>query len=420
MIPRHPLPFELSEFVALAFSGKAAPGTDEVEAAYCDYLGARRVLLVPSARAAIYLLLRTSCPPGAPVVCPAYTCEVVHRAVELADAVPRYIDIGMSSFQMNAGDVGAAAATAGAVILSELYGIPYDLEELGRHFPRDPRLRIFDLAMSLPSRQRVEQLGPGEVAIYSFGWGKPMYAGWGAIACFHDLELAGKTRLVRDDWMGGGMSAIRHRHQLSVGLRVVLNERVPHGLLHGPLMYGILQTLVSARGRPKLFRGPEDDISGSSRRIAYRGIDERRRFSAIPAEWTRATTPLDRKLAAHNLSRLTAQAEIRRSQAESYWRQLVEPGTVNGPSKEALPQSHFPLRIPAEKREQLRHYLRGRGIDTSTLFALPALIDGRTYPNAARAAREVLSLPLGPTITLEEVRMIAESVKEGLGQRGPM
>ena len=59
-------------------------------------------------------------------------------------------------------------------------------------------------------------------------------------------------------------------------------------------------------------------------------------------------------------------------------------------------------------------YLRGRGIDTSTLFRLPAGLSRDHYPHAAEAADEVVTLPLGPGLNEEEVHMIARCVKDGL------
>jgi dTDP-4-amino-4,6-dideoxygalactose transaminase len=59
-------------------------------------------------------------------------------------------------------------------------------------------------------------------------------------------------------------------------------------------------------------------------------------------------------------------------------------------------------------------YLRGRGVDTGTLFPLPAGLGRDCYPHAAAAADEVVTLPLGPTLTVDEVRMVSRQVKDGL------
>ena len=125
-------------------------------------------------------------------------------------------------------------------------------------------------------------------------------------------------------------------------------------------------------------------------------------------------TSLNRKLALHNLRGSLQNAEVRRSQAEIYVRRLVESGAVRGQGVEALPQSHFPIRLPSGIRDAMCDYLRGRGVDTSTIFPFAAGLSRASYPNAAEAADEVITLPLGPTITQNEVQMVSECVKDGL------
>jgi dTDP-4-amino-4,6-dideoxygalactose transaminase len=129
-------------------------------------------------------------------------------------------------------------------------------------------------------------------------------------------------------------------------------------------------------------------------------------------------TALNRKLSLLNLRNSVQNAELRRSQAEIYSRSLVESGIVRGPGSNPLPQSHFPIRLPSAVRNPMCDYLRRRGIDTSTLFALPAGLGREHYPHAAGAADEVITLPMGPSITLDEVRMVSQSVKDGLQTLG--
>jgi dTDP-4-amino-4,6-dideoxygalactose transaminase len=63
-------------------------------------------------------------------------------------------------------------------------------------------------------------------------------------------------------------------------------------------------------------------------------------------------------------------------------------------------------------------YLRGCGIDTSTLFPFSIGLSRNRYPKAAEAADEVITLPLGPTLGLHEVQMVSRCVKEGLRTLG--
>ena len=125
-------------------------------------------------------------------------------------------------------------------------------------------------------------------------------------------------------------------------------------------------------------------------------------------------TALYRKLALHNRRQAGQNADLRQSQAGIYYSSLAETGIVRGLASSGLPQSHFPVRLPSALRGRMCNYLRSRGIDTGTLFPFPAGLDARCYPRAASASREVITLPLGPSLTSGEVRRIAERVKDGL------
>jgi dTDP-4-amino-4,6-dideoxygalactose transaminase len=129
-------------------------------------------------------------------------------------------------------------------------------------------------------------------------------------------------------------------------------------------------------------------------------------------------TPLNRKLAMHNLRNAIGNIAFRRRQAEIYYRSLVAPGIVRGPGNNGLPQSHFPIRLQPAVRDRMCDFLRGRGIDTSKLFPFPCGLARNSYPHASEATDEVVTLPLGPSITLDEVKLVAECVKDGLREFG--
>jgi dTDP-4-amino-4,6-dideoxygalactose transaminase len=257
-----------------------------------------------------------------------------------------------------------------------------------------PGVRILDMAMGVPSPERLRQLEVSDVALFSFGWGKPLYAGWGGIACLQDLELAGRIREILARWTTPESVALRFQRACATSLRTVMNQRALYGLSHEPHVYRMFRKASSFRGE----RVCRPDTSGGS----------------LPPQWTLPMTALNRKLALHNLRYSVQNANLRRDQAGTYQMSLVETGIVHGPGGKALPQSHFPIRVPSAMRDKMCDYLRGRGIDTSTIFPLSGGLSRDLYPHAAEAADEVVTLPLGPTITMDEVRMISGCVKDGL------
>jgi dTDP-4-amino-4,6-dideoxygalactose transaminase len=131
-------------------------------------------------------------------------------------------------------------------------------------------------------------------------------------------------------------------------------------------------------------------------------------------------TPLNRKIALENLRLAADSATLRRRQAEKYHRRLRPLGVVRGISEDSLPQSHFPICVAADRRAGVRKYLHTRGVDTGTFFPFPAGLRRAEYPNAARASDEVVLLPLGEVLRLEEVDTIVRHVEEALRAAGVM
>ncbi len=409
MIPRHSLSFGFGEiFSILTFSTPTLQLLD-LEKAYAETLEVRAVVLLPSVRAGIHMAIQATSRPGMIVVGPVYTCETVHHALALSGAITRLVDLAPSAFLMAPESVFAASESGCAIVLSEVYGIPYDEEMLQNSCGKRPRVRIFDMAMSIPTRERMRQLKAEDVALFSFGWGKPMYAGWGGIACFQDLELADKVREVRNQWGTPESFGLRLRRSCSILLHVAMNQRRLYGLMHQQHLYRLYKTVSSFRHKPnRPFTTHANAIQVLPSQAA----------PLLPPEWIWPMTALNRRLALLNLRHSMHDADLRRCQAEIYFRCLVESGAVRGPSSNSPPQSHFPIRVLSAKRSTMCDYLRGRGIDTSILFSFSAQLARDCYPRAAEAADEVIALPLGPTIGLDEVQMVSRCVKDGLRTLG--
>jgi len=409
MIPRHNLPFGVGKILSSLVSTTPAISSTDLEKTFADTLGVPTVVLLPSVRAGIHMAIQAKNEPNATVVGPAYTCDAVHDALTLSGACTRLVDLAPDSFLMPPEGIADATEPGCALVLSEVYGIPYEQEMLQDGYRKGPRVRILDMAMSMPTPERMQRLEARDVALFSFAWGKPMYAGWGGIACFQDSELAGRVREIRDRWSTPGSLRLRLRRSCSLLLRVAMNERHLYGVSHERHFYRLYKaasSLWSHQGRTSPTSAPVLPFA------THRGK------KALPLEWTLPTTDLNRRLALHNLRTSGQNAELRRRQAEIYSKYLVASGIVRGPQSNALPQSHFPIRLPSSVRDKMCDYLRGCGIDTSTLFPFPIGLSRDCYPKAAEAADEVVTLPLGPTVGLHEVQMVSRCVKEGLRTLG--
>ncbi len=396
MIPRNSLPFGIRRILSILASPRRAISTADLEAEYAETLGVRTAVLLPSARAGIRMTIQAAGGTDMIAVGPAYTCETVHAAMVMSGARVELIDAEPKSFLMAPGDVSASAGAGCALVLSEVYGIPYGSDMLQTERAKSARIRVLDMAMSIPHRERMRQMESRDVALFSFGWGKPMYAGWGGIACFQHPGLAERVRELRDrSAMPEGLG-LGFRHCCSALFTTSMNQRDLYALTHQRRLYRLYGNRASCR---------EGHGGTALRRLS--------------PKWTVPMTGLNRRLALHNLRDAVQNADLRRQQAELYFASLVETGIVGSPGGSAMPQSHFPIRLPSTVRDSLCDYLRGSGIDTSTIFPLPAGIGRDRYPWAAQASDEVVALPLGPGLDLEAVRMISDRIKEGLRKMVP-
>ena len=113
----------------------------------------------------------------------------------------------------------------------------------------------------------------------------------------------------------------------------------------------------------------------------------------------------------------------RRREIAARYRELLQ-GTPLVLAQERAPARHiyhqFTVRTP--KRDALVGALADAGVGTAVhyptpipaqpMFALPDV--DRAFPNAARAAAEVLSLPCYPELRDEEVRTVADAVRAAI------
>lgn len=121
-------------------------------------------------------------------------------------------------------------------------------------------------------------------------------------------------------------------------------------------------------------------------------------------------TAMERRLAQRNLRAANASAALRRRQANIYCDTLGENQMTMGIRRDALPQSHFPIRVHPDHRASMTGLLNRHGFETGAEFPLSGLLPAAEFPGAARIASEIITLPLGEQVSETEVRRIAELV----------
>ena len=100
---------------------------------------------------------------------------------------------------------------------------------------------------------------------------------------------------------------------------------------------------------------------------------------------------------------------------------LVLPAVPDNPENATHVFHQYTIRVPEGRRDELQKHLADRGITTMVYYPVPLhkmkVFHGRyktlgLLDESEKAAKEVLSLPMDPLMTPEEIDYVAESVRE--------
>ena len=120
------------------------------------------------------------------------------------------------------------------------------------------------------------------------------------------------------------------------------------------------------------------------------------------------------------LKRLDADNEARRKVAKAYSEGITNP-LITLPSLPSDPTENvwhvYPIRTP--ERDRLREYLSREGIETMVHYPIPphqqqayAEWNDRSYPISEQIHKEILSLPMSPVMTDDEIRRVIEALNK--------
>ncbi|HET6609979.1 MAG TPA: DegT/DnrJ/EryC1/StrS family aminotransferase [Rhodopila sp.] len=350
---------EIDDAVQRAFSSGWYILGNEIrafEAEFASWLDVPAVVGCGNGTDAIALALRgLGIGPGSTVITVSHTAVATVAAIEMAGATPLLLDIDPVHYTLDPAALADALATPPpglppirAVIAVHLYGQPADLDRLVPLCRKHGVALIEDCAQAHGARLHGKRVGTfGDAATFSFYPTKNL----GALG-------DGGAVAVRDPEVGAHIAALRQ--------------------------YGWRQHYIS------------DEIGVNSR------LDE------VQAAILRV-----------KLRHLDGQNERRRTIAAAYTAAL--PPNLTGPAVRADADHAFHLYVVrSAARDAVQADLRGLGIGTGIHYPMPVhlqpayksrvrLWDG--CPKTEKAATEVLSLPLYPELTDDQVKTVCEALR---------
>jgi dTDP-4-amino-4,6-dideoxygalactose transaminase len=340
------------------FIGGAA--VDVFEQEWADYCGLPHAVGMANGTDALHLTLRAlGIGEGDEVVVPTNTFVATAEAVVLAGATPRFADVDPGTLLLTADTLRAALTPrARAVVVVHLYGQVADMDAIGRVAAASGLVVLEDAAQAHGATWRGRLAGSlGHAGCFSFYPGKNLGAAGDAGAVVtSDPTLAQRLRSFRDHGRADGS---HHDHQV-----IGTNSR----------MDALQAVVLSAK-----------------------------------------------------LPRLTAWTEARRALVQRY-REHLDGGPVRLVDEDPRARSAYHLLVArVQDRDRVRHRLAAAGIETGLHYPTPCHLVGpyRQYADgplavAERAAGEIVSLPLFPHMTDEQVaRVCAELLRSASAEEGP-
>ena len=336
------------------------PAVSAFEKDFATFCQTAEAIGVSSGTSALHLsLLAAGVGPGDEVITVPFTFVATVAASEYAGAKPVFVDIEPTYFTMDPEKIERAITPrTKAIVPVHLYGQPADMDSICEVANRHGLVVIEDACQSHGSEYKGRRCGSmGLLGCFSFYPGKNLGAyGEGGAIVTNDATLAAKARLLRS-W--GEETRYEHKYR-------GFNYRMDG--LQGAVLGVKLKHL---------------DAWTDARRT--RAAEYTRRLSGTPAG-----VPAERAASRH----VYHQYVVRVPERDAWRTALTEAGVQTG--------VHYPIPVHLQPAYADLGYSRG------------------DFPVAERAASEVLSLPMFPELTDEQIESIASVFRAGVltGTRG--
>ncbi|AVT36168.1 DegT/DnrJ/EryC1/StrS aminotransferase family protein [Plantactinospora sp. BB1] len=343
---------EIEAAVRVLRSGRVVQGPEVAafEEEFSELVAGRHCVAVNSGTSALQLtLMALGIGPGDEVVVPSFSFAASANAVRLVGAEPVFADIEAGSFCLDPAAVEAAITPRTVAIMPvHLYGHPAAMDRLMPIAQRHNLAVVEDAAQAHAAALNGQPVGSfGTAGCFSFYPTKNMHSLEGGMITTADAELARTLRLLRNQ----GMEQ-RYANEI-VGANMRLTD------------------VAAAIGRVQLKQLPE--------------WTEQRRSNAkfLDARITAAVTPPVADAARHVYHQYTIRVTGDRDAAQQ---KLLDRGVGNA--------VYYPTPI-----HRLKPYLGKDGQPGPW-----------TLPETERAAREVVSLPIHPSLSATDLERIADAV----------
>ena len=328
------------------------PDVVQFEKDFAKFCGAEHCVAFNSGTSALHVAMRLlNVGPGDEVITTPLTFVATSWAISYAGAKPVFVDVDDATFNLDPQRIAQAITPRTKVVMPvHLYGMPFDLEAVRDVCRKHALPLVEDAAQAHGAKYRGQTIGTfGEMSCFSFYPGKNLGAcGEGGALVTNRADYAQRARSLREHG-----STVRYYHD-----EIGYNYR----------MEGIQGAVLGIKLKHL------NDWTRERQRVA-------KRYAALLAD-----TPL--------------QLPHQPAYAESAWHLFV-------------------VRHP--RRDELKKHLEANAVGCALHYPLPLHLQkcyadlghrAGDFPNAEKAARECLSLPIFPELTEAQIQRVVAVVKD--------
>ena len=361
---------------------------EEYQHKFAHFLSAERAFAFWKGRVALYALLWAfKVGQDDEVILPGYTCVMNVNPIKYVGARPVYVDIEPNTFNINVNLLEEKITNKTKIIIAQhTYGYPCEMDTIMKIAQSNGIPVIEDCCLALGSKYKGRMVGTlGRAGYFSSQWNKPYTTGLGGMLTTNNLELAGRIE-----------SLIVNEMRSPLGREVFMlwMQLMFYRLFIYPRTTALAQSLFRYLTKKGAVVGSSDSSEFKPEKADdfFKGVSKMQARSGI-----------------RQLSRIEENIAHRQKMAQLYDELLKAKGWKSSRDnrEEAEPVLvRYPVRI-TEKDKALVQATKD-GIELGSWFECPlhpieTPLASYDYeiglcPEAEKAAREVVNLPLHPRV----------------------
>jgi dTDP-4-amino-4,6-dideoxygalactose transaminase len=356
------------------------------------------------ARVAFYAALKAlGVGPGDEVILSGYTCVMNVNPIKYLDAKPIYVDIEPKTFNISPDLIEQKITPKTKVLLAQhTYGYPCDMDKIMSIAQKHNLVVIEDCCLALGSTYKGKTVGTfGKAAYFSFQWNKPFTTGLGGMLAVSDDKLAEQIQTLRDGQLV--QPSFKEVALLAAELAV-----------YRAFIYPRTTALAQQLFR---FLTQKGAVVGSSTSAEFDPV--------MAPDFFKAISPIQSRSGTKQLKKLPQAMTHRKQMAQLYDRLLAEIGHKPLDYDRNILDPvlvRYPIRV--RDKDRAIHDAAAAGVELGSWFECPlhpieTPLEKYDYavgqcPEAEKASREVVNLPLHPRAGEATARRTVNFIKQYL------